>query len=187
MVNGKPTLSPVIPSCTPAQFLAFDPTIECSTGSITAWEDQGRTVYDGLLMKLQKSLSHHYQFTASYAYQKELSISAINLDNLRAGYGQALFHHNLNVSGVAELPFGIKMSLNNTIHSPAPGTPHGPRRGSQRLREHNVPDHRSHVRRRGSGSVLWMLPTWAAARRSSSEASQRGGMRISPGRRISAA
>jgi hypothetical protein len=123
LVNGKPTLSPVIPSCTPSQFLSFNPALECSTGSITVWEDEGRTVYDGLLVKLQKRMSHRYNFTASYALQKELTISAINLDNLRAGYGQALAHHNINLSGVYEGPWGIKMSLNNSIHSPTPGTP----------------------------------------------------------------
>ena len=123
LVNGKPTLSPVIPSCTPAQGLAFDPNVECSTGSITVWEDEGRTVYDGLLMKLQKRLSHRYQYTASYAFQKELSIAAINLDNLRAGYGQVLARQNINLSGVADLWWGVKLSLNNAIHSPTPGTP----------------------------------------------------------------
>ncbi len=122
-LNGKPTLSPVIPSCTPSQFLQFDPSIECSNGSITVWTFNGRSVYDGLLMKLQKRMSNHYSFVASYAYQKQLNMSVVNLDNLRAGYGQNLFHHNLNVSAVFDLWYGVKMSLNNTVHSPTPGTP----------------------------------------------------------------
>jgi len=122
--NGKPTLSPVIPLCTSAQFLQFNPNIECSNGSITVWEFEGRSVYDGALMKLQKRLSNHYSFVASYAYQKQLNMTAVNLDNLRAGYGQNLFHHNLNISGVANLWWGVRLSLNNTIHSPTPTTPY---------------------------------------------------------------
>jgi hypothetical protein len=130
LVNGKPTISPVIPFCATAQFLAFNPSTECSTGAITFWEDWGRTLYDGLLVKLQKRMSHRYEYTASYAYQKELSMAAgaaaaqiTDFDNLRASYGEILYHHNLNVSGVLDLPFGIRMSLNNSIHSPTPGTP----------------------------------------------------------------
>ncbi|HWE51749.1 MAG TPA: carboxypeptidase-like regulatory domain-containing protein [Bryobacteraceae bacterium] len=123
-VNGIPTISPVIPKCTAAQFLAFDPSIECSNGSITVWDNQGRSVYDGLLMKLQKRFSNRYSLTASYAYQKQLNMAVVNLDNLRAGYGQNLFHQNINVSGTANLWYGIKMSLNQTIHSPTPGTPY---------------------------------------------------------------
>jgi hypothetical protein len=124
LVNGKPTLSPVIPTCTTAQFLAFNPSTECSTGAITFWAPWGRTLYDALLMKLQKRMSNRYQYTVSYAFQKNLSNTNVpDFDNLGAGYGENLFHHNLQVSGVVELPFGIRLSLNNAIHSPNPGTP----------------------------------------------------------------
>ena len=41
-INGKQT--PVIPVCSPAQALSFTPGLECSTGSITFWDEQGRTV-----------------------------------------------------------------------------------------------------------------------------------------------
>jgi len=38
--------------------------------------------------ELQKRFSHRYQFTASYALQKNLTQSAaVNLDNYGAGYG----------------------------------------------------------------------------------------------------
>jgi hypothetical protein len=120
-INGVST--PVIPQCTAAQGLSFTPGLECSTGAITFWPDWGRTVYDGLLTKLQKRMSNHYQFTASYAFQKSLNISPIDLDNLRAGYGQNLAHHNLNISAVGELPWGIKVSLNSSMISRAPFNP----------------------------------------------------------------
>ena len=55
-------LSPVIPVCTAAQY--YVPGQECSTGSITFWVPEGRSVYDGLLVKLQKRFSHRYQFVA---------------------------------------------------------------------------------------------------------------------------
>ncbi len=45
--------NPVIPTCTAAQ--RFVPGQECSTGSVTFWVPQGRTVYNGLLVKLQKT------------------------------------------------------------------------------------------------------------------------------------
>ena len=120
-VNGKPTQSPVIPFCpTSPDFTVGD---ECSTGSITFWDNQGRTVYDGLLVKLQKRLSNHYQFTASYALQKQLNMVAVNLDNLRAGYGPSLARHNFNLAGIAQLPWGFQLSLNSSLISRAPTTP----------------------------------------------------------------
>jgi hypothetical protein len=120
-INGVQT--PVIPQCSPAQALSFNPALECSTGSITFWDDEGRTLYDGLLVKLQKRMSKNYQFTASYAFQKELNMAAIDLDNLGAGYGQNLAHHNLNVAGVGNLPWGLTLSINSSIISPTPTTP----------------------------------------------------------------
>ncbi len=41
---------PVIPKCATSQL--FVPGQECSTGPITFWTDQGRAVYDGLLVKV---------------------------------------------------------------------------------------------------------------------------------------
>jgi hypothetical protein len=120
-IGGKQT--PVIPVCTPAQALSFTPGLECSNGAITFWDEQGRTVYDGLLVKLQKRMSRHYQFTASYALQKELNMAAVNLDNLYSGYGQNLAHQNLNIAAVGELPWGLRLSLNSSIISRTPTTP----------------------------------------------------------------
>ena len=118
-INGKPT--PVIPTCPKSP--DFDLGVECSTGSITFWDVNGRTVYDGLLVKLQKRMSKHYQFTASYALQKELNIVATNLDNLRAGYGPNLARHNLNVAAIGQLPWGFQLSLNSSFISRTPVNP----------------------------------------------------------------
>jgi hypothetical protein len=113
---------PVIPKCTTAP--DFDPTHNCSLGGITVWVPEGRSVYDGLLVKLQKRFSHGYQFTASYAFQKLLGESAaVNLDNFMAGYGPTLSRQNLNVAGVVNLPFGVRLSVNSSVIAPSPINP----------------------------------------------------------------
>ena len=115
-------LQPIIPKC--ATTPDFVPTDECSTGGITFWVPEGRTVYDGLLVKMQKRMSHHYQFVVSYALQKLLSETAsINLDNYFSSYGPVLAKHNLNIAGVVALPYGIRLSVNSSIISPTPANP----------------------------------------------------------------
>jgi hypothetical protein len=120
-VNGQP--APVIPTCTAAQ--RFMPGQTCSTGSITFWVDQGRSVYNGLLVKLQKRMSHHFQYTASYALQRQLSVVAptLNLDDYFSTYGQNLAHHNLNIAGLGNLPWGLKLSINTSLLSRSPVEP----------------------------------------------------------------
>jgi hypothetical protein len=115
-------LQPIIPQCTPSQY--YVPGQECSTGSITFWVPEGRSVYDGLLVKLQKRLSHHFQFVASYAMQKLLAENAaVDLDNYFNGYGPALPRHNLNIAGFGDLPWGLKLTLNSSLISRPPITP----------------------------------------------------------------
>ena len=115
-------LSPVIPKCTTTP--DFNPADQCSTGGITFWVPEGRSVYDGLLVKLQKRMSHHYQYVVSYAMQKLLAESAaVDLDNYFAGYGPTLARHNLNIAGVVALPLGVRLSFNASTISPTPVTP----------------------------------------------------------------
>jgi hypothetical protein len=130
VINGVP--SPVIPFCSPSQY--YVPGQQCSTGSITFWVPEGRVVYDGLLVKLQKRFSKRYQFIASYALQKELAeatsgagvpsfLSVANLDNYFASYGPILQKHNLNIAGVVDLPWGLRLSVNSSIISRLPQEP----------------------------------------------------------------
>ena len=115
-------ISPVIPVCAPAQY--YVPGQECSTGSITFWVPEGRSVYDGLLVKFQKRLSHRYQYIVSYALQKLLTENAtVNLNNYFAGYGPALARQNLNIEGTGNLWWGLTLSLNSSMISPPPVTP----------------------------------------------------------------
>jgi Carboxypeptidase regulatory-like domain len=113
---------PVIPVCQPSQYYVAGQ--ECSTGSITFWLPEGRSVYDGLLVKVQKRLSHRFQFQASYAYQKLLAESAgVDQDNYFAGYGPALPSQNFNLAGTVNLPWGFRISLNSSMISRAPVMP----------------------------------------------------------------
>ena len=118
-ING--VRNPVIPVCTAAQ--AYVPGQECSLGAITGWVPEGRSVYSGLLVKLQKRLSHRYQFVASYAYQSLDTIASLyNLNNYFAGYGDTLPRHNLTVSGSVNLPWGFQLSVVSSILSRNPVT-----------------------------------------------------------------
>jgi hypothetical protein len=119
-VNGVRT--PVIPSCATAPDL--DPTHRCSTGALGFQENEGRALYQGLLVKLQKRLSNRYQFTGSYAFQNLDALSNIvNLENWYQSYGPLISRHILNVSGVANLPWGFELSVNSAIQSRNPVMP----------------------------------------------------------------
>jgi hypothetical protein len=117
---GSTTPQPVIPLCktTPD----YNPTDECSSGSITIWNDEGHAIYEGLLMKVQKRFSHRYQFQASYSYAHAYDENVWNDTNYQAGYGQYLPHQQLQISGTANLPWGFTISLNSTMISSTPGT-----------------------------------------------------------------
>jgi hypothetical protein len=115
-------LQPVIPRC--ATSPDFTVGHECSTGGITFWVPEGRSVYSGLLVKVQKRFSHRYQFTASYALQKNEVVSAtVNLDNYFAAYGPNLPRQNLNIAGVVNAPWGFKLSVNSSFISATPVNP----------------------------------------------------------------
>jgi hypothetical protein len=119
--NGTPVPDPVIPACTGTQ--ASVVTAECSTGSITMWDPEGRSVYDGLLIKLVKRYSHHYNFVASYALQKLVSITEVSAVNMFAGYGPTLAPQQLNLAGQVTLKWGFRLSLNSFMSSATPNIP----------------------------------------------------------------
>jgi hypothetical protein len=115
-------LSPVIPICAASQY--YVPGQECSTGSITFWVPEGRSVYDALLVKLQKRLSHRVQFVASYALQKLAAENAsVNLNDYFAGWGPSIPKQNFNVAGVGNLWWGLTLSLNSSMISATPVMP----------------------------------------------------------------
>jgi hypothetical protein len=118
-VNGVQT--PAIPICAPTSYV---PGNECSNGPITVWDPNNRQVYSGLLTKVQKRLSKRYQFVVSYAYQTNDTVAAlVNLNNLFAGYGDIIARHNLNVSGLIQLPYGFQLTVNSQYLSRTPVNP----------------------------------------------------------------
>jgi hypothetical protein len=116
-INGART--PVIPSCAPSQLFVVGQ--ECSSGPITFWTPEGRSRYNGLLMKLNKRLSSRTQFTASYQFAKLNADTAVqDLLNYYGSYGPQIPRHTLNVAGSVELPAGFKLSLNMAYISRLP-------------------------------------------------------------------
>jgi hypothetical protein len=118
--EGSTTPVPVIPLCKTSP--DYNPTDECSSGSITFWNDEGRAIYEGLLVKLQKRFSHRNQFVVSYALQRATDEVAWNDVNYAAGYGQYLPHNNLTVAGTVNLPWGFTLSLNSSFITVSPET-----------------------------------------------------------------
>jgi hypothetical protein len=120
ITNGVQT--PVIPKCTVAP--DFNPADNCSNGAFSFNYNEGREIYEGLLVKLQKRMSKRYQFTASYALQRLLgNTSVVNFNNYYQSYGQQLAHQNLNVSGLVQLRWGFEMSVNSSIITRTPVMP----------------------------------------------------------------
>jgi hypothetical protein len=115
-VNGVP--NPVIPTCTPAQ--QFVVTAECSTGAITFWEDQGRAIYNGMLVKVTGRPQQRLTIVVSYALQRATDETVWNQLNWMQGYGQYLAHNNLTIAGTLNLPWGFQLSLNSSIITATP-------------------------------------------------------------------
>jgi hypothetical protein len=112
---------PVIPACTTSQLFVAGQ--ECSTGGITVWTPEGRSIFEGLLVRLDRRYSNHFQFTASYALQNLNNVTVVNLNNYFQGYGPSLPRHNLNVSGTADFRWGFQLSVNSAIISRTPVQP----------------------------------------------------------------
>jgi hypothetical protein len=119
-VNG--VRSPAIPACTTAPDL--NPDHQCSTGSISFNENYGRAVYNALLVKAQKRMSNHFQATVSYSLQNLSALTTLwNLDNWNVSTGPLIPRHNLNISGLVNLPWGFELSVNSSIITRNPVQP----------------------------------------------------------------
>ncbi|HLJ51465.1 MAG TPA: TonB-dependent receptor [Bryobacteraceae bacterium] len=119
-VNGVQT--PVIPICSSAQQLV--PNAPCSNGSVEVITSGGRSVYKGLLVKLDKRFSHRYQLQASYALQGQDGINGIyNLQNYYKYWGPQGPRSILNVSGMVDLPWKFQASFISTYSSRTPFQP----------------------------------------------------------------
>src|SRR3989441_4289516 len=115
---------PVIPICA-STALANDPTARCSAGPVNFWWPGATAQYTGLLLKVDKRLSHRYQLSGSYALQNSKSIRDVtqNLNDYFATYGPDLPRHNLTLSGLVDLPWKFQLSVISTFLSRNPVSP----------------------------------------------------------------
>jgi hypothetical protein len=116
-INGVQT--PVIPICQGSQ--ASDPAAQCSTGSVNFWTPGGRSVYNAMLVKLDKRFAKRYQFTASYALQDQHGYNSIyNMDQWNSSWGPQGSRNILTVSAIADLPWGLEVGLISSTSSAGP-------------------------------------------------------------------
>jgi outer membrane receptor protein involved in Fe transport len=95
-------------------------------------ESSVKTKYDGLLLSLEKRLSHHYQFRASYTLAKAFNYAnddqipfsngPLNPTNLQLEYGPTPNdqRHRFTFSGLVDLPAGIRLAPILTLASGVP-------------------------------------------------------------------
>jgi hypothetical protein len=110
----------IIPACAPAN---YTPGVECVNGPINQWMPEGRSIYEGLLIKLTKRMSKNYQVMASYAYQNlNTDYNSVNLFNYTESYGPSLARQNLNIAAIMNLPYGFSLTMNTQMISRTPVT-----------------------------------------------------------------
>lgn len=112
---------PVITRCAGQQ--ALDPRARCSTGPIGVQFSAGRSRYQGLLLKVDRRWASRYQFSLAYALASSVGLEqVISNDNWFAGYGptDADRRHSLTVSGIVDLPWGLRLSSISTFASRPP-------------------------------------------------------------------
>ena len=118
-VNG--VTHPIIPVCAPAQ--RYVPGQECVQGPINEWTPEGRSVYEALLVKLQKRFSNHFAGQLSYALQNlDTDYTNVAANNYLMSYGACLPMLNLNLALTSSLPWGFDLSLNMQMTSRNPFT-----------------------------------------------------------------
>jgi hypothetical protein len=84
---------------------------------------EGRSIYEGLLIKLTKRMSKNYQVMASYAYQNlNTDYNSVNLFNYTESYGPSLARQNLNIAAIMNLPYGFSLTMNTQMISRTPVT-----------------------------------------------------------------
>ncbi len=102
---------PVIPACRGPELL--DPTARCSSGPITVQMSGGLATYKGLLVKLERRWAGRSQMLGSYALSSNRGFNGvINNDDWFASYGPRDMdrRHVFTFSGIADLPWGLRVS-----------------------------------------------------------------------------
>ena len=100
--------------------------------AVTNLESSVNTKYDGLLVSVEKRLSHHYQFRAAYTLSKAFNYAnddqipfsngPLNPNNLQLEYGPTPNdqRHRFTFSGILDLPAGFHLSPILTLASGVP-------------------------------------------------------------------
>ncbi len=103
------------------------------TNTITNVTSNGYSRYKALTVRLDKRLSHHYQFGVSYALSKLETTTADGLGlgggalvnrDVQANFGTAPLdrRHRLTLNGILELPMGFRLSTISTFYSAVPAS-----------------------------------------------------------------
>jgi hypothetical protein len=113
---------PVIPLCTPAQAIALDPSVDCSTGPINIFASGATQRYQGLHATLDKRVSAGFQFSAAYALSKNTGwVGFTNYEDYRQAYGYSPNdrRHRLILTGVWTMPeyHGASSWLRSTLNT----------------------------------------------------------------------
>jgi len=112
---------PVIRPCSGGEIL--DPTAQCSTGPIGVQVSGARGRYVGLLTRLEKHWRQGLQFRLSYALSSNTGFNRIiNNDNWFESHGprDADRRHVLSASGIANLPWHLRIAFVSTVMSKPP-------------------------------------------------------------------
>ena len=107
-----------------------DPEAMCSTGPIRVTKSIGRATYTGLLLRVEKGLSHGVQVRGSYAYSRNVGTGALGSGagsgfkngNWLQAYGPLPtdLTHIVNVAGVIALPWAVQLGFNFSYASAPP-------------------------------------------------------------------
>lgn len=98
-------------------------------GRVSWWQSTADNKYDALLLKIEKRMSHHYQFLVSYTLAKANDNNFINWLGDRYGFykierpGVADRRHRLVTSGIVSLPYLMQMSVIADFRSSLPFNP----------------------------------------------------------------
>src|SRR5262249_23153575 len=111
---------PVIPRCPSGQ--ESDPQALCSNGRIIVQQAGGRAAYKGFLLRADKRFTHGFQFLGSWAYASNTgtnTANGFNLDNWLQNNGPLTtdFTHIINLAGVVQLPWRVRLGLNFSYSS----------------------------------------------------------------------
>jgi outer membrane receptor protein involved in Fe transport len=98
-------------------------------GRVSFWQSSADNTYRALLVKVEKRMSHHYQFLTSYTLSYAKDQNFVNSLGDRYGYhkvdryGTADRRHRLVVSGVVQLPWQAQISAIGDFRSSLPFSP----------------------------------------------------------------